>query len=128
MKKKRFPTRVLLGSVAGLAVVVVVAWLAYISHKNFEDTVVSQTQQQLLMSARTIAVGIEEFIAEHLQVLRTISRHPAVQERAYKGILAKEQFPKYCVCQDHYEEHKDHIDAFNILDAKGIMLRRLPYV
>ena len=128
MKKGSFPRSVLLGSIVGLAVVVVVVCLAHSSHKQYENIVVLQTQEQLLMSARSIAVGIEEFITEHLQVLRTVSINPMIQEQAYKGILVKKPPTGHCPCQDLYEAHKDHMDAFTMLDAKGIMLRRFPYI
>lgn len=127
MKRERFPGNVVLGSMAGLAVVVAVSYLTYLSHKHYEDTVVSQTQQQLLMSARSIAVGIEQFIAEHSDDLKTISGNPIIQEKAYKSILVKKPPTGHCVCRDLYEAHKDYVDAFTILDAKGIMLRRIPH-
>ncbi|NVL91041.1 MAG: PAS domain S-box protein [Desulfobacterales bacterium] len=128
MKTKRFPWKLVTGSLASLAVVVAVVYLAYLFHRDYEDTVVSQTQQQLLMNARSIAVGIEEFIAEHSQDLRIISRNPKIQEKAYKSILVKKPPTKHCICQDLYDAHKDHVDAFTILDANGIMLRRIPHI
>ncbi len=127
MKKERFSRRVLLVSMAGLAVIVAVVYLAYLSHKNYEDTVVSQTHQQLLMSARSIALGIEEFVAGHRDDLATISKNPIIQEKVYKGILVRKPPTDYCPCQDLYEAHKDHVDAFTMLDAKGILLRRIPH-
>ena len=128
MKMGRFPRVLLLGGIVGSAVVVFVVYLAYSSHKQYENIVVLQTQEQLLMSARSIAVGIEEFIDEHLQVLRTISINPMIQEQAYKGIPVKRPPIGHTFCRDLYEAHKDHMDAFAMLDANGIMLRRLPHI
>jgi len=128
MKTKKLSRNMVLVSMAGLAVVVAVVYLAYLFHKHYKDTVVSQTQQQLLMNARSIALGIEEFIAEHSHDLKTISRNPVIQEKAYKSILVKKPPTKHCVCQDLYEAHKDHVNAFTILDSKGIMLRRIPHI
>jgi len=128
MKRERLSRNVVLYSIAALTLVVAVAYLAYLFQKHYEETLVSQTQQQLLMSAKSIALGIEEFIAEHLQDLKTISRNPAIQEKTYKGILVKKPPTQHCVCQDLYEAHKEHVDAFTLLDAKGIMLRRLPHI
>ena len=127
MKKGSFPRSVLLGSIVGLAVVVVVVCLAHSSHKQYENIVVLQTQEQLLMSARSIAVGIEEFITEHLQVLRTVSINPMIQEQAYKGILVKKPPTGHCPCQALYDAHAGHVDAFTMLDAKGVLLRRIPH-
>lgn len=125
LKKRSFPKSVVLGSLAG-AVIVAVAYLAYLSHKQYKETVISQTQHQLLMTARSIATGIEAYVEEHLHVLKVISRNPGIQKNAYAGIL--EHAPtQHCVCEDLYEAHKEHVDALTILDAKGVMLRRHPY-
>ncbi len=127
MKTRRVYTNVAIITVAGLAVVVV-GYLAYLSNKHYEKTFVLQPQQQLLMLAKSIAVGIEGFIREHSDDLKSISRNPMIQEKTYKSILFKEPPTGHCLFLDHYEAHKDHVDALTILDAKGIMLRRLPHL
>lgn len=115
------------GIVAVVAVMAVIAYLAYLSHKDHKETHILQTQQQLLMTAGSIVLGIEGFIDEHSDALKTISMKPTVQKNAYKSIFAEES-PNHCVCEDLYEVYKDEVESFTILDAKGILLRRLPHI
>ena len=125
MKEKKTKIRVVVGIAAGVVVVAAVAFLAYLSHRHYKETIISQTQQQLLMNARSIAIGIEEYIEEHLHVLQVVSRNPSIQERTFNRIV-EPQATTHCVCEDLYEAHKEHVDALTILDARGIMLRRHP--
>ncbi len=66
MKRKRFFTKVAMSAMAGVAVIIAIMYLAHLSQKEFEETVVSQTQQQLLTIAKSTAKGLEHFI-QHLQ-------------------------------------------------------------
>ncbi len=128
MKTNILSMKVVISAIAGLAVSVVVIYLAYVSINHYENAVVLQSQQQMLMSARSIAVGIEGFIAEHSNDLKTISKNPRIQEKIFNGFILKETSTDHCICRDLYETHKDHIDALTILDDKGVVLRRLPYL
>lgn len=89
MKTKRLFTKVAMSAIGVLTVVVAVSCLAYLSNRGYEERVVLEAQQQSLMSTRFIALGIEGFIDEHSDDLKTISRNPTVQEKAYKSILVK---------------------------------------
>ncbi len=61
MKIKKLFTKVAMSAIAGLVVVIAVSYLAYLSHKDYEKSVILQAQQ----------------------------RNPTVQEKAYKSILVK---------------------------------------
>ena len=128
MKSKRVSRKIVLGVIAFLVVIAMIIYLGYINHKDFENIIVSQTQQQLLMNTRSIAIGIEEFIVEHSDALSTISRNPIIQGKAHKSILVKKPPAKHCLYLDVYESHKDDMDSFSILDARGIMLCRVPHI
>ena len=127
MKTNIVSKKVVISAIAGLVVAVVVIYLAYVSINHYENAVVLKSQQQMLMSARSIAVGIEGLIAEHSNDLKTISENPRIQEKIFNGFILKETSTDHCICLDLYKTHKDHIDALTILDDKGIVLRRLPY-
>ena len=120
--------KALITSVAALGAVMVLLGLAYLAQTNYRKRVILQTKQQLLTTAKTMAAGIEEYIVEHQRNPEAISKNPAVQEMTFRSALIRRPPETYCVCQSLYEAHKDHVDAFTVLDGNGIMLRRVPHI
>ena len=116
-------------AVLGLLVVVAaVGLLARKSCKDFEQSVVGHTQQHLLTIAKTAAQRSEEFIEEHLAVLQVFSRNPSIKKDVYSKLVHGKPDSEYCPVRSFYEEHKRDIDAFTVLDDKGIMLERYPFI
>jgi len=105
-----------------------IIFLAYLSHRNFERSVVSQTQEQLLAIAKMTAGRLEEYIDEHSKALKILLANPSVQESLYKGMPHKTDDVGYCIVKALYEIHKDDVDALATLDVHGIMLHRHPFV
>ncbi|MBW2645978.1 MAG: PAS domain S-box protein [Deltaproteobacteria bacterium] len=128
MKTRKLFWKAALSVIAGLAVAVIIVYVAYLNHRKYEKLVVSQAQQQLLMLAKTTAQRIEEFIDEHVETLKTLSLNPAVQEAIHKRIMHKAPESEYCPVQTLYEIHANATDALTTLDADGIMLHRHPYI
>jgi PAS domain S-box-containing protein len=116
MNIKGLSAKKILFSIAGVAVIICVIYLAYLSHKAFENTMVFQTQQQLLTIAKSTAISIEEFITYHSDHLKAISTNP----------LIKDQTGRYRLLQVNYESHKDDVDAIYLLDSRGIVVYRYP--
>ena len=119
---------VLLAAAMAVIILAAVGFLAQKSCKDFEKIVVGQTQQHLLAIARTVAIRSEEFIEEHLTALQTFSKNPAIKKDSHSKVGHDEPCDEYCPARDFYEEHKRHIDAFTLLDDKGIMLERHPFI
>ncbi|MBW2645775.1 MAG: hypothetical protein JRE23_06300, partial [Deltaproteobacteria bacterium] len=84
MRKEKLSKNAVMAGMAGLVIMTVIICLTYLVQKDFEQSVVSQTQQQLLTIAKTTASSVEQFIAKHLESLNTISRNPSLQEEVYR--------------------------------------------
>ncbi|MBW2646928.1 MAG: response regulator, partial [Deltaproteobacteria bacterium] len=128
MRKEKLSKNAVMAGMAGLIIMTVILYLAYLDHKNFEQSVVSQTQQQLLTIAKSAARSLEEFVKEHSESLKTISRNPSLQEEVYRKVLHRKPDNGYCLIKTNYEVHRDDTDALTTLDANGIMLHRHPFI
>ncbi len=128
MTMQEIPKRMVISSIAGLVVIIICISVAYLSHKRFEETIVSQTQQQLLTIAKTTAYSLEEFIAKHSEALKTIARNPFFQKEVYRNVLHDKPDSGYCLIKTFYEVHENDVDALTTLDANGIMLHRHPFI
>ncbi len=126
--KKGLSTSTLIACVAALSVIITTIYITYLFQKNFEATLVSQTQQQLLTIAKSTAKNLEEFIAEYSKDLNLLARNPFHQEELYRKILHDKPDSGYCPLKDFYEVHQNEIDALTALDANGIMLHRHPFI
>ncbi|MDP3028537.1 MAG: histidine kinase dimerization/phosphoacceptor domain -containing protein [Deltaproteobacteria bacterium] len=127
METKGLSNRVVIGAIAGLAGIAILLYTAYLSHREFEETLVSQTQEQLLTVAKTTANRLEEF-ADHLsRELKIIAKEPVVEE-AIKNKTRQTESHGVCLVELFYEVNKGDIDALNILDANGAMLHRHPFI
>ena len=73
-------TKIAISTIVGSVVIIGVICLAYLSQREFRETMVSQTQQQLLTIARTTAASVGELIVTHSEALQTISRDMLLQE------------------------------------------------
>ncbi len=118
----------IIGGIAALITISGIFFLAYLDHYSFEKTMVFQTQQQLLMIAKTTATRLEEYIVEHFESLKTISKNPLCQEDIYKKIIQDKSSSGFCPIKNLHEIHKDDTDALTTLDANGIMLHRHPFI
>ena len=113
---------------AGLVILIGIIYLAYSLNKNFEKTVVSQTQQELLTVADAISTGLNEFFNKHSEMLRVISKNPLFQKRVYEKKSCDEPIITFCSIKNLYAINKKDVDALTLLDANGIMLHREPYI
>jgi len=130
MKDRGLSRKVIIGGIAGLAVILAIVYLTYINQKAFEKTIVSQTQEQLLTIARTAASRLEDYIDEQLGSLKGISKSPIVQEKAYKGKPYKGtgSCREYCPIRTLHRIQESRVDALTFFNAKGIMLCRHPFI
>ena len=125
---KRLSAKILISIVVFMTITIVVIYLAYLSHREFEKTVISQTQQELLTLAKTTANGMEEFFAEYSKALKVIAMNSLFQERVHNKITCNRNAIKLCPIRSLYEVHKNDVDAITLLDENGIMLDREPFI
>ena len=125
---KRQSAKIVISTVVLMTITIVVIYMAYLSHREFEETVISQTQQELLIIAKATASGLEEFIAEYSKALKVVAMNPLFQERVYKKITCDRNAATFCPIRNLYKVHKKDVDAITLLDANGIMLDREPFI
>lgn len=127
METKGLSNRVVIGAIAGLAGIAILLYTAYLSHREFEETLVSQTQQQLLVVAKTTANRLEEFAGHLSRELKILAKEPAVKE-AIKNKTRQTESHGLHPIKFIYEPHQNDVDALTTLDARGIMLHRYPFI
>jgi len=117
---------VAIGIVIGAVVIAVVLGLAYVSQREFRDTMVYQTEQQLLTIAKATARSVEGFVTLHSEALQTMAQETLFQ--AEKGTAASRDLADlgYSRLELFYEVHKNDVDAIRLLDARGDLLHRSP--
>ncbi|MFH1672696.1 MAG: PAS domain S-box protein [Pseudomonadota bacterium] len=128
MKKQSLSKDTILISVVSLTLMILIIILVYSRHKDFEKTVVEQTQQQLLAIAKTTANRLEDHMTRHSEALKFLATNPQFQEEIHKRIIRKKPDDGYCFLKALYEIHKDDMDAITSTDADGIMLHRHPFI
>jgi PAS domain S-box-containing protein len=127
METKGLSNRVVIGAIAGLAGIAILLYIAYLSHREFEKTLVFQTQEQLLTVAKITANRLEEFTDHLSREVKIIAKEPVVEE-AIKNKTWQTEPHGVCLVELFYEVNKGDIDALNILDANGAMLHRHPFI
>ena len=125
---KMLSAKIVISTVVFMTITIVVIYMAYLSHRGFEETIISQTQQELLTLAKSTANGLEEFFAEYSKALKVIAINPLFQERVQKKITCDRNAAKLCPIRSLYEVHKKDVDAITLLDENGIMLDREPFI
>ncbi len=126
MKIKRLS--VAISIMAGVAVIIAIVYLAYLSHNRFKETMASQTQEQMLSTVKSAAHGLEDFIQNIQRELGNGARIPEIQNTAQNSILENEAHEKgYHVFKGIFDGFDVKIDSFYLLDANGIILDRVPF-
>jgi PAS domain S-box-containing protein len=125
---KRLSIKTIISVIAGVATIMTVIYITYLSHRKFEETVISQTQQELLTIGKATALGLEDFVAERFKALKTVSRNPLFQKAVYEKRACDIPETTFCPLRNLYEVNDQVTDALTLLDANGIMLHREPFI
>ncbi len=128
MKTNKLSIKAAIIATACVVTLIGIIYVAYSSHRAFEKTIVSQTQQELLTIATAIATGLDEFFIEHSEMLGVISNNPLFQKRVYGKKRCVEPEITFCPIKNLYEINKKDVDALTLIDANGIMLHREPHI
>ncbi len=128
MRTKRLYKKVAITAIAGVATMITVIYIAYLSHSKFKKNVTSQTQHELLAIGKAIALGLEDFIAEHSKALKIVSGNPLFQKEVYEKRTCDSPETIFCPIRNLYEVYNESTDALTLLDANGVMLYREPFI
>ncbi|MBN1457099.1 MAG: response regulator [Sedimentisphaerales bacterium] len=121
--KKVFAVVIVLALISGVCL------LAWMDVKNFEDTIVSQTQEHLLNIAKSEAQNLEEMFQDLQSKLQMLAKDPRVQ----KSILTYDPVNKPFDPEGDspgkglFEQLATEINNIYCLDTKGIVQSRIPY-
>ena len=112
-----------------VVVVVVVGILARKLSKDFEDSVVSQAQQQLMTIAVTESQHIERLIDDTHDELKVLAENPKVKEAFINGWTDKDgpEVEGYRPEKLVYKHLMDSINSMYLVDNKGIVQSRIPW-
>ena len=108
----------MLALVSIFIVIGIFVYLSYLCHKDFEDSTIAQTQEQLLTIAKTMAAGLEEFAKTLAREARILAVETVVQKEIKDRIQQTKQHT--CPIKIFYVAHRDKVDALSTLDANGI--------
>ncbi len=128
MKTNKPSIKAVISAIAGVAVLIGIIYVAYLSNKGFESTLVLHTQQELSTTADTIAMTLELHFNERLKTLQIISQDPLLQKDIYEKKKCGRSETIFCPIINLYEAYKNDVDALTFLDANGIMLHRSPLI
>jgi len=128
MKTSKLTMKAAITAIAAVAILISIIYVAYLSNKGVEKTVVAQTQQELLTIAKAVATSMEEFFIDHSNALLTVSNNPMLQKGAYEKHRCCKPSCKFCPIINLYEIYKNDVDAITFLDNNGTMLHRSPFI
>jgi len=128
MTAKKLFIRTTASIIASVSVILAIIYVSYLSHEHFRETVVSQMMQQLQATNEATARGMEEYIAEHIEIiLKAFAKDPYLQQKiidqAGAGQMAENG---YCPVENFYKIHQSEIYGLAVYDAKGVLLQSHP--
>ncbi len=112
-----------------VVVIVVVGFLARKSSKDFEKTVVTQTQQHLLNIAKTGAQDVQANVLDWQDELKMLAENPRIKRAVINDESAQDilEADGYSPEIEVYKHLEGFIDGLYKLDAKGIVQSRIPF-
>jgi len=104
---------------SGFIIIAVMGYLAWENQKTFENTIVTQTQQQLLATAKSVALNIEFFFEMQQGILKSLATDPILSR-----LTPDMDFEQLKM---RYMELKGDIGGFYLISSKGIVTHRYPH-
>lgn len=100
---------------------------AWIFHVNYRNEIAVQSQKQMLAITDASVNGVEEFIREMQRDLATAAKFPEIQNIVQNSILETEGHEReYHLFKAFSNDMDSRINAYYLLDAKGVVLDRFP--
>ncbi len=103
----------------GIVAVFIVIYLSYRSHFTFRESIISQTQQQLLTIAKTTARSIEDAIFLPSGVLETVARDTLLQRKVSGILKLSEEKALYSPLEVFLMIYSRNLKTLFLLDEKG---------
>jgi len=117
-KTKKAYVMVAIATIVLAGIIGAIIYFSYQANKNHQDIVVSQTQQQLLMTAKSVAKSLEDFIRMQQGILKSFATDPLLSK-----LTPDTDFSQLEI---RYKELKGDIGGFYIISPKGIVTHRYP--
>ncbi len=130
MDKRNTTKRV--GLVSALVLLVaVLCFLANRNLRNFESSIVEQTQQHLLNVAKSEARSIEEFVVDIQEEVQLLSEDPRMQkviaENSCDEKCDSDESDYYCGLTALFNHLRGCVNGLYSLNSKGIIQCRVPW-
>ena len=111
-----------------LGTVAVLWWLVARNVRDFEETVIRQTQQHLLTSAELEANRIETMFEDMQAELELLALNPIVHNRITRNIaISQVREGEYDPSRAMFEHIRPNTGSFYRIDSKGTVQRRIPF-
>ena len=99
--------------------VLLVLNMTVLTQKDYQKIFIEQAQEQLLMTAKSTARSLEEFITMQKNVLNSFATDPL--------LLKIDAHTDYAQLEVRYKELEGEIGGFYIISPKGIVTHRYPH-
>jgi signal transduction histidine kinase len=119
MKTKRFYGMVSKGTIVIVGIIFVIIYMTYQTQKKYQDIIISQTQRQLLMTAKSVAKSLEDFFRMQQGVLKSLASDPLLLTLGLNTDFSQLEL--------RYKELKGDIGGFYIISPKGVVTHRYPH-
>ncbi len=128
MEIKNRSTRVALSVMTTLAIMLTVSYLAYLAEKGYIDIVSAQAHDQMLRTARAASSSIQQFLEERSRSLRLFAGNPEVQAEVHEPSPLGDRPVGQPSCREFHRVHRGSIDELILIDARGTVLDRAPFL
>lgn len=128
MKGRKIFSRTAAILITSGSVIAAIIQVAFLSHTHFRQTVVTQMMQQLQATNEATARGMQEYIAEHVEIiLKAFVKDPHLQQRILNqsgpGQIDNREF---CPIENFYAIHRSEIYGLAVFDEHGRPLQSHP--
>ena len=116
--------RITAAAVAVIGLAGAIIYIAWTNHKTFEDKEIAMAQHHMLITAKAITRGIQEYIIECQEDIQTLARNTLIRKGLSEGKItpAMEQEVK-----EVYNAHKKDVDGIYVINPEGVILYRAPF-
>ena len=119
METFKFQIKKIIYSILFAGSIFFIIYLTYHTQKEYKNIIVLQSQQQLKMTAKSVANSIEEFFRMQKNVLKSLATDPV--------LLEVTPDTDYSQLEMRYKELEGEIGGFYIISPEGIVTHRFPH-
>jgi len=116
-------TNILIIPIGAAIFFMAVAAMARHAHHQFEQNLITLTEQQLLMTAKAAGKSLERHITDHINSLTEIASDPLFKKPLTVITEASSEYQRLLI---FYNAHQEELQSVALLDARGKTLARYP--